>query len=75
VTLRAWLSGGLGSVRWTVGLGDLQGLFQPKSFYDSIAFGNCVPNRNYSHMKMGIYFNNVRGTKSQSRTLILSLLT
>ena len=30
-----WFSGGLGSVRLTVGLDDLKGLFQPKRFYDS----------------------------------------
>ena len=30
VVLRAWLSGGLGSVRWTVGLDDLKGFVQPK---------------------------------------------
>ena len=33
--LGTWLSGGLGSVRLTVGLDDLKGLFQPKQFYDS----------------------------------------
>ena len=30
---------GLGSVRLTVGLDDLKGIFQPKLFYDSIASG------------------------------------
>jgi len=30
-----WFSGGLGSVRFTVGLNDLKDLFQPKWFYDS----------------------------------------
>jgi len=33
--LGTWFSGGLGSARWTVGLDDLTGLFQPKWFYDS----------------------------------------
>jgi len=31
--LGTWFSGGLGSVRFTAGLDDLKGLFQPKSFY------------------------------------------
>ena len=31
-----WFIGGLGSVRFTVGLDDLKGLFQPKRFYDSV---------------------------------------
>jgi len=31
-----WFSGGLGSVRFMVGLGDLKGLFQPKRFCDSM---------------------------------------
>ncbi|KAM9654822.1 uncharacterized protein ACIBXB_007132 [Morphnus guianensis] len=35
VVLRPWFSGGLGSVRLTVGLHYLKGLFQPKQFYDS----------------------------------------
>jgi len=30
--------GGLGRVRFTVGLRDLEGLFQPKEFYDSLVF-------------------------------------
>ena len=34
--LGTWFSGGLGSGRFTVGLDDLKGLFQPKQFYDSI---------------------------------------
>jgi len=33
--LGTWSSGGLGTVRFVVGL-DLKGLFQPKWFYDSI---------------------------------------
>ena len=33
--LGTWLSGGLGSARLMVELGDLKGLFQPKRFYDS----------------------------------------
>ena len=32
----ALLASGLGSVRFTVGLDDLKGLFQPKCFYDSM---------------------------------------
>lgn len=28
-------SGGYGSVKFTIGLNDLKGLFQPKGFYDS----------------------------------------
>jgi len=32
--LGTWFSGGLGSVRFTVGLDDLTGLFQPKWLYD-----------------------------------------
>ncbi|KAK4831021.1 hypothetical protein QYF61_014909 [Mycteria americana] len=36
VALRTWFSDGLGSVRLTVELDDLKGLFQPKQFYDSI---------------------------------------
>jgi len=31
-----WLSGGLGSVRFMVGLNDLKSLFQTKLFYDSM---------------------------------------
>jgi len=31
-----WFSGRLGSVRFMVGLDDLQGLFQLKYFYDSM---------------------------------------
>jgi len=44
--LGSWFSGGLGSVRLTVGLDDLKGLFQPKQFYDSIPeqqFKNTEP--------------------------------
>jgi len=41
-----WFSGGLGSVRLTVGLNDLKGLFQPKRFCDS------------KYRKLGILFNN-----------------
>ena len=33
--LWTWFSGGLGSVRFMVGLDDLKGLFQPKWLYDS----------------------------------------
>ena len=32
--LGTWFSGGLGSVRFTLGLNDLKGLFQPKRFYN-----------------------------------------
>ena len=32
----AWFSGGLGSVRFVVGLEDLKGLFHPKWFYDCL---------------------------------------
>jgi len=32
--LEMWFSGGLGSVRLTVGLDDVKGLFQHKRFYD-----------------------------------------
>ena len=35
--LGTWFSGGLGSIRFMVGLSDLQGFFQPEQFYDSIA--------------------------------------
>jgi len=38
--LGTWFSGGLGHVRLTDGLHDLQGLFQPKRFYDSMVLGN-----------------------------------
>jgi len=38
--LGTWFSGGLGSVRLTVGL-DLKGLFQPKLFYDSLILKLC----------------------------------
>jgi len=31
--LGTWFSGGLGSVRFMVGLNDLKGFFQPKRFY------------------------------------------
>ena len=34
--LGTWFSGGVGSARLAVGLGDLKGLFQPKQFYDSM---------------------------------------
>ena len=34
--LGTWFSGGLGRVRFTVGLDDLKGLFQPKQFCDSL---------------------------------------
>ncbi|KAK4810447.1 LOW QUALITY PROTEIN: hypothetical protein QYF61_004227, partial [Mycteria americana] len=37
--LGTWFSGGLGSVRFTVGLDDLKGLFQPIRFCDSITTG------------------------------------
>jgi len=30
--LETWFSGGLGSIRFTVGLSDLKSLFQPKQF-------------------------------------------
>ena len=40
--LGRWLSGGLGSVRVTVGLDDLTGLFQLKSFYDSLKPQNVM---------------------------------
>lgn len=33
---RTWFSGGLGSIRLTFGLDDIQGLFQPKQLYDSM---------------------------------------
>jgi len=36
--LGTWFSGGLGSVRFTVGLDDLKGLFQPKLFYDYLRY-------------------------------------
>ena len=32
-----WFSGGLGSIKFTVGLNDLKSLFQPKRFYGSIS--------------------------------------
>ena len=35
--LGTWFSGGLGSVRFMVGLDDLKSLFEPKSCYDSMA--------------------------------------
>jgi len=34
--LETSFSGGLGSFRFVVGLDELQGLFQPKQFYDSL---------------------------------------
>ena len=34
--LGTWFSGGLGSIRLTLGLDDLKGPFQPKWFYDSM---------------------------------------
>ncbi|KAK4832597.1 hypothetical protein QYF61_024388 [Mycteria americana] len=34
--LGTWFSGGFGSVRFTVGLDDLKGLFQPIRFCDSV---------------------------------------
>jgi len=34
--LGIWFSGGLGSVRFTVGFDNLKGRFQPKWFYDSM---------------------------------------
>lgn len=33
--LGIWFSHGLGSIRFTVGLADLKGSFQPKQIYDS----------------------------------------
>ena len=39
--LGTWCSGGLGSVRWTVGLDDLKRLFQPQRFCDSMTLGFC----------------------------------
>jgi len=36
VVLRVLFSGGLGNVRFTYGLYDLEGLFQPKQFYECI---------------------------------------
>jgi len=35
-SLGTWFNGGLGSVRLMVGLSDLNSLFQPKQFYDSM---------------------------------------
>jgi len=35
-SLGTWLSDGIDSVRLTVGLDDLEGLLQPKWFYDSM---------------------------------------
>ena len=40
--LGTWFSGGVGSVRLSVGLNDLKGLFQSKLFYDSM---NMPPSR------------------------------
>jgi len=34
--LGTWSSGGLHSVRLTFGIDDLEGLFQPEQFYDSM---------------------------------------
>jgi len=34
--LKTWFSGGLGSVRLIVGLDDLESLFHPKLFYESV---------------------------------------
>jgi len=34
-SLGTWFSGGIDSVRLMVGLDDLEGLLQPKQFYDS----------------------------------------
>jgi len=34
-SLRTWFSGGTDSIRLMVGLDDLEGLLQPKQFYDS----------------------------------------
>jgi len=33
--LRTWFHSGLGGVRFTVGINDLKGLFQPQCFFDS----------------------------------------
>jgi len=40
--LGTWFSGGLGSVRLTVGLDDFKGLFQPKRFYDCMTEAGLV---------------------------------
>jgi len=40
-SLGTWFSGGIGSVRLMVGL-DLEGLLQPKWFYDSVAWRWCA---------------------------------
>ena len=40
--LGTWFSGGLGSVRFMVGLDDLKGLFQSKWFYDSKGLGTRI---------------------------------
>ena len=47
--LGTWFSGGLGSVRLTVGRDDLKGLFQPKRFYDSDSMTVCGVKRNYQN--------------------------
>jgi len=43
--LRGWVSGGVGSVGVGVGLDELQGLLQPKRFYDSAAGCRCAGER------------------------------
>ena len=53
--LGTWFSSGLGSVRFMVGLNDLQGLFQPKCFYDSMKFRkreNANTTVNAKHVNM-----------------------
>jgi len=40
--LATWLSGGLGSVKFMVGLNDLKGLFQPKRSYDSVLLDSVM---------------------------------
>lgn len=40
--LKTWYSGGLGSIMFMVGLGDLKDFFQPNRFYDSLEMVSAI---------------------------------